>query len=287
MTWRVAVVILITVSAFYLSLCVAGGMTLLVWVLSLLTGDQSWVDRIWSIIPVAYLWIFAVDAGLADARLDVMAVLVTLWGARLTFNFARKGGYAKGGEDYRWAIVRSSMKRWQFQLFSFFFIAAYQNALLLLIALPALTADRHRGDFGIGDVLAAVAFLVLLATETVADQQQWNFHLRKHSEAAAGRAAGVGFLRTGLFRYSRHPNYFCEISIWWVVFAFGAIAAGSVAQWTVAGAVLLTLLFIGSTILTERISGEKYPEYADYRATTSAVIPWFPRNTRTYRPSTA
>ena len=280
-------VILMIVSVFHLSLWVAGGMTLLVWVLSLVTGDQSWVDRIWSIIPVAYVWIFAVDARSTDVRLNVMAVLVTLWGARLTFNFARKGGYAKGGEDYRWAIVRASMKKWQFQLFSFFFIAAYQNLLLLLIALPAFTAGGHRGHFGVGDVIAALSFLVLLGTETVADQQQWNFHLRKRSEAAAGRAAGVGFLRTGLFRYSRHPNYFCEISIWWVVFAFGAIAAGSVVQWTVIGAVLLTLLFIGSTLLTERISGEKYPEYADYRASTSAVIPWFRRNSRAYRPSTA
>ena len=65
------------------------------WIASLITKDTSWVDRIWSIVPVAYVWIFAV-AGILDgkdaARLIVMAVLVTAWGARLTFNFARKGG---------------------------------------------------------------------------------------------------------------------------------------------------------------------------------------------------
>lgn len=271
------VVRLSDVSAFYVSLWVAGVMTVVVWVLSLVTGDHSWVDRIWSIIPVAYSWIFAGSAGLSDARLDVMAVLVTLWGARLTFNFARKGGYAKGGEDYRWAVVRSRMKPWQFQIFALVFIAAYQNALLLLISLPALTAEQHRGGFGVGDVVATLVFLLLLAGETVADQQQWQFHLRKQEEAAAGRRVGVGFLRAGLFRYSRHPNYFCEISIWWVVFAFGATAAGSVAQWTIAGAVLLTLLFVGSTVLTEKISASKYADYAAYQRSTSAVIPWFPR----------
>ncbi len=281
------VVSLTNVSAFYVGLWVAGGSTAIVWVLSLVTGDHSWVDRIWSIIPVVYLWIFAGAAGLADTRLDVMAVLVTLWGARLTFNFARKGGYAPGGEDYRWAVLRGRMTNWQFQLFNLFFIAAYQNALLFAISLPALTAEQHRGGFGGLDVLAALLFLVLLAGETLADQQQWNFHRRKRVESEAGRPSGVGFLRTGLFRFSRHPNYFCEIAIWWVVFAFGAIAAGSVAQWTIIGAVLLTLLFIGSTVFTESISGSKYPEYADYRRSVSAIVPWFPKRVADRRTSHA
>ena len=281
------VVSLTNVSAFYVGLWVAGSSTAIVWVLSVITGDHSWVDRIWSIIPVVYLWIFAGAAHLADARLDVMAVLVTAWGARLTFNFARKGGYAPGGEDYRWAVLRRRMTKWQFQLFNLFFIAAYQNALLFAITLPALTAELHRGDFGALDVLAALVFVVLLAGETIADQQQWNFHQRKKAEASAGRPSGVGFLRTGLFHYSRHPNYFCEIAIWWVVFAFGAIAAGSIAQWTVAGAVLLTLLFIGSTVFTEKISGSKYPEYADYRRSVSAIVPWFPKRITAGRTSHA
>lgn len=103
---------------------------------------------------------------------------------------------------------------------SLFLIDTYQNALLQLITLPAMTDEQDRGDFGSGDVIAALAFLMLLGTETVA------------------------------------------------------------------GAVLLTLLFIGSTILTEKISAQKYPEYADHRAATSAVIPWFPWNARVYPPST-
>src|ERR1700712_4633266 len=150
------VVILTNVSPFVVSLWVALAFTLVTWVLSLITGDHSWVDRIWSIVPVVYLWIYAGKTGLSDARLDVMAVLVTLWGARLTFNFARKGGYAKGGEDYRWELLRSKVTGWQFAIFNFAFISAYQNALLLAIALPAYTAEKNRGGFGLLDVVATL-----------------------------------------------------------------------------------------------------------------------------------
>ena len=85
------------------------------------------------------------------------------------------------------------------------------------------------------------------------------------------------FLTTGLWRFSRHPNFFFEQAQWWALFLFGAIAAGSLLQWTVLGAVLLTILFIGSTRFTEEITRSKYPEYADYQATTSPIIPWPPR----------
>jgi steroid 5-alpha reductase family enzyme len=201
-----------------------------------------------------------------------MLALVTLWGARLTFNFARKGGYRPGiGEDYRWQVLRSRLPGWQFQVLNFFFIAIYQNLILLLIALPAYTAYRHPSSLGPLDIAAAVLFLAFLSGETIADQQQWNFHQRKAAGTASSR-----FLNTGLFRYSRHPNFFFEQAQWWVIFAFGAIAAGSVLQPTVIGAVLLTLLFLGSSSFTESITKSKYPEYAEYQRSTSAQIPWFP-----------
>jgi hypothetical protein len=162
--------------ALRVCLFVFAGVTLGTWLVSVLTREYSWVDRIWSIVPVAYVGIFAGAAGFADTRLDVMFALVALWGARLTFNFARKGGYAPGGEDYRWAVLRERMAPWQFQLFNFFFISLYQNAILLLITLPALTALEHPGGFGVADVVVAVVFAAFLAGETVADQQQWEFH---------------------------------------------------------------------------------------------------------------
>ena len=248
---------------------IAGVAILGSWLAAAFTGDSSWVDRLWSILPVVYLWVFAAFSH-GDPRLILVAILVTLWGARLTFNFARKGGYS-GVEDYRWAVLRGRMRPWQYQLFSFFFISAYQNVLLVLITLPALTMSDHPGSLGVADILLAVAFGLFLVGETVADQQQWEFHRRK---AAAGGTLPPGFVTTGLWRWSRHPNFFCEQAQWWVVFFFGVVAAGSLWQWTAIGAVLLTLLFVGSTIFTESISAGKYPDYAAYRRRTSMIIPW-------------
>ena len=255
-------------------LLIAAVVCAFVWITSLITHEHSWVDRLWSIVPVIYVWVFAAFAGLSDPRLNVMAVLVTLWGARLTFNFARKGGYT-GTEDYRWPILRDRMKGWQFELFNLFFIVLYQNAILVLITLPALTAYEHRSTpFGVWDALVAVVFLALLVGETVADQQQWNFHKAKK---AGGADFTPRFLQTGLWRFSRHPNFFFEQAQWWALFFFGAIAAGSLVQWTVLGAALLTGLFIGSTVFTESITKSRYPEYAEYQAVTSPIVPWPPR----------
>jgi steroid 5-alpha reductase family enzyme len=249
-------------------------------VASLITHEHSWVDRLWSIVPVAYVWIFAGFTGLQDARLVVMAALVTLWGTRLTVNFARKGGYS-GTEDYRWAVLRSRMSRWQFEVFNLLFIVLWQNAILVLISLAAFTAFENRGTpFGLLDAVIAAAFLALLAGETVADQQQWDFHRAKSAGTADSRS-----LATGLWRYSRHPNFFFEQAQWWVFFLFGAVAAGSLAQWTVAGPALLTLLFLGSTRFTESITLSKYPEYAEYQAVTSAIVPLPPRSSHAARPA--
>jgi len=251
------------------------------WVLSLITRDTSWVDRAWSIVPVAYVWTFAgaaLTSGIDAARLVVMALLATAWGARLTFNFARKGGYT-GTEDYRWAILRARLRPWQFQAFNLLFIIGFQMTLLVLITLPAQNALTHPAPFTAWDAVFAVAFLAFLAGETIADQQQWNFHRRK----SAGEASG--FLTGGLFRYSRHPNFFFEQAQWWVFYAMGAAAAvasglgffGGALNWTILGPALLSILFIGSTIFTESISASRYPGYAEYRRTTSMIVPWPPR----------
>ena len=254
------------------------------WIASLITKDTSWVDRLWSIVPAVYVWIFAgagIAAGGDAARLILMALLVTAWAARLTFNFARKGGYT-GMEDYRWAILRGRMKPWQFQVFNLLFIVLYQNALLVLITLPALIAWQNPAPLTGWDAAFAVLFTAFLVGETVADQQQWDFH---HAKAAAGGRLDPGFATTGLFRFSRHPNFFFEQAQWWTFYALGATAAaasglgvwGGALNWTIIGAVLLSLLFIGSTMFTESITAAKYPAYADYRRTTSMLVPLPPR----------
>ena len=185
------------------------------WLLSLVTREYSWVDRLWSVMPPLYVAWFALAAGAADLRLWAMALLVGLWGARLTFNFARKGGYSRGGEDYRWAELRSRMSPLGFQLFNFFFVALFQHLLLLAISLPALSALREaRRPFGGVDALLCALFLLLLAGETLADEQQWRFQSDKRARRARGERVEHEFLTSGLFRYSRHPNFFFEQAQW-------------------------------------------------------------------------
>lgn len=235
------------------------------------TDEYSWVDRIWSIAPVIYSWFFTLRAW-PDARLIILSVLITFWGARLTYNFARKGGYS-GTEDYRWAEMRKKIPNKIFwQIFNLGFISFYQNLLILLFTLPAYIAYQYRGKpLGNLDIFASILFFAFLLLETAADQQQWDFHQLKRKGKTGNK-----FLTTGLFRYSRHPNYFAEISIWWMVYFFGVAASLQWLNWSVIGALLLTVLFVGSSSLTESISMRKYPQYKKYRKTTSRIIPWFP-----------
>ena len=263
---------LYTVFVTYAVLC-AG-----TWILSVVTNEHSWVDRMWSIAPVLYVGEIAGRAHFHSVRLNVMALLVLLWGARLTFNLARKGGYS-GTEDYRWPVLRASMKPWQFQLFNIFFIVLYQNFLLVLISLPALNAYNHQGtSFNGWDALLIVFFILFLAGETFADQEQWDFQESKKGIVEHGGTPEEQFVTTGLFKFSRHPNYFFELAQWWVLFLIGCVAADSVVQRTIIGPVLLVLLFVGSTKFTEKLSIEKYPEYINYQKSTSSVVPWISKN---------
>ncbi len=261
------------VSALWL--CVA--FSVLCWLLSLVTREYSWVDRLWSITPVIYTAHFAAHAGFGDARLNLMALLVALWGLRLTYNFARKGGYARGGEDYRWKFVQEKIGPLGFQLMNATFIAPFQNLLLLFITVPAYLAYQRAGTpLGVLDILVAAVFLLFFLGESLADEQQWKFQTAKYAAIARGQRPSSNFLTTGLFRFSRHPNFFCEQAMWWTFYVFSVAAGAAWLNWSIVGAALLTALFQGSTWLTERISVEKYPEYRDYQRTTSRLLPWLP-----------
>lgn len=244
----------------------------LCWLVSVLTREYSWVDRLWSLAPPAYCWVVAVQGGFANGRVNLLTALTTVWGLRLTFNFARKGGYQKGGEDYRWVVLRERLGPVGFQLFNLTFIAPFQNALLLMIAAPVVLAAQHPGPLGLVDGVLALLFLALVVGETVADEQQWRFQQAKAARKARGEA-GPDFCTTGLFRFSRHPNFFCEVSLWWVIYGFAVVATGEWATWAGWGTVTLTGLFQGSTTMTEGISKSKYPAYAEYQRSTSRLVP--------------
>jgi len=255
-----------------LDLCIV--LAAAVWLLSAITRDCSWVDRLWSICPAAYCLLVAGADGFDSARVNLMTGLVILWGARLTFNFARKGGYCKGGEDYRWAVVRERLGPLGFQLLNITFVAPAQMLLIWWFTSPIHQAWLWRGaPLNWLDAVAAVAFLALFAGETLADEQMWRFQQDKKRRMAAGEQVTEPFIATGLFRYCRHPNYFCELGMWWVFYLFAVAASGQWLHWTGLGFILLTALFIPSMRLTESISAEKYPGYSAYQASTPALIP--------------
>jgi len=262
----------------------AGSLAVASYLLGAITGDYSWVDRLWSTAPVAFAWVYAARGGYAPAP-TVAAVLVTLWGLRLTYNFARRGGYTTM-EDYRWPILRERIANpllWQ--LFSLLFISTYQISLFVLFTLPVHRLAVHGGEVPLATLgVFGVAFLFFLGYETIADQQQWTFQNIKHGVAGFGERARAnlesdvdrGFLTHGLFRFSRHPNYFGELMVWWTLYLLGAVAAGAYLDWSGLGALLLTLLFVGSTRFTESISASRYPSYRSYQERTSAIVPWAP-----------
>jgi steroid 5-alpha reductase family enzyme len=262
------------------------GVGLTCFVVAELTGNCSQVDKIWSVVPIGYAWYIAYAGGMPD-RAVLMAALVTVWGARLTYNFSRRGAYSwkfwTGEEDYRWEVLRkmpllSGRLRWFF--FNLFFISLYQNGLILLFTLPILVAlAGAETPLYWADYLLAALFVGFVVLETVADQQQWIYQNEKHRLKNAGKPlTGIyakGFTHTGLWKYIRHPNYMAEQAIWICFYFFSVAATGRWLNWSVTGCILLLLLFQGSSDFSEGISLGKYPDYAEYKKRVGRFVPKF------------
>ena len=125
----------------------AAFVVIVTFIVSELTRNYSQVDKLWSLMPIAYSWITV--SLFPSPRLLIMASLVTFWGIRLSYNFYRKGGYSiipwKGEEDYRWKILRETpvlKGRLRFGLFNLLFISFYQNLLILLFSTPLVIARK-------------------------------------------------------------------------------------------------------------------------------------------------
>lgn len=265
---------------------IAGCSALFCFIVGELSGNNSQVDKVWSILPFVYCWIIAVKGGM-HPRLVVMAMLATLWGLRLSFNFARKGAYRlkfwEGEEDYRWKILRANpmlKNRVVWMLFDLIFISGYQNAIVLMLTFPALVCMGSTAPFGWIDAVAAVLMFSFIVYETVADEQQWAFHSKKWKMLNAGQKLedlpapyNKGFNTIGLWNVSRHPNYLAEQSIWVSLYIFSIGAGIGIINWSMIGALLLIVLFIASTSLGEEISSSKYPEYPDYCKKVNKYFP--------------
>jgi steroid 5-alpha reductase family enzyme len=262
------------------------GVSLTCFLVSTLTGNCSQVDKLWSIVPIIYVTYFAYQSHF-DPRMTLMAALVLVWGARLTYNFSRRGAYSwkfwTGEEDYRWEVLRQMpafKSKLSWMLFNLFFISLYQNTLILLFTLPIVVAwQGHNVPLGIWDIVLASLMLGFIVMETVADQQQYNYQTEKYRRKNAGLPLdgnyAKGFVDTGLWGLIRHPNYTAEQSIWIVYYLFSVVATGHWINWSLTGAVLLLMLFQGSSDFSENISAEKYPAYKDYQQKVPRFIPKF------------
>ncbi len=265
---------------------ICGGSFLFCFVVGELTGNNSQMDKLWSLLPIAYTWVIAAKGGMAP-RLVVMACLATLWGCRLTWNFGRKGAYKlkfwEGEEDYRWKVLRQRKEfqpHWKWLLFNMLFISLYQNVLVLMTTFPALVLMGVSAPFGWMDGVAAVLMLGAIIYETVADEQQWKFQTTKWKMIGEGKRLeelpapyNKGFNTTGLWGVSRHPNYFAEQSVWFCFYLFTIGGGIGIINWTIIGALLLIVLFQGSSAFAEEISGAKYPEYAEYCRRVPRFLP--------------
>lgn len=260
------------------------GATAYCFIVSELTRNNSQVDKLWSIIPIVYAWYITASGGWNE-RMVLMAILVTIWGARLTFNFARRGGYSlkfwEGEEDYRWEVLRqrpglNNKAIWFF--FNLFFICAYQMTLIFLFTLPILTGlSENAPDLFWADYLLAALLIGFVIIETIADQQQWIFQTEKYRRINAQEDLGEyahGFVRTGLWGLVRHPNYMAEQAVWIVFYCFSIVATGEFINWSIAGVLLLIILFKSSSDFSEALTAQKYPEYKNYQNKVPRFLPF-------------
>jgi steroid 5-alpha reductase family enzyme len=254
----------------------------LCFVVGTVTGNVSQVDKLWSIMPVVYVWIVA-GRSHWPARMVLMAILVTVWGARLTYNFSRMGGYSwkfwSGHEDYRWAHLRQwpvLNTRAGWAAFHLLFICVYQMALILWFTLPIVSVRGTSRGLEAWDVVLAVVFIALVGFETYADQLQWTFQNEKKRRRQEGEPLtdryAAGFIHDGVWGHTRHPNYLAEQSIW-IVFLLFAVTATHKLDWTALGALLLLGLFQGSSRMSESIQLKKYPAYAAYQRQVPRFVP--------------
>ena len=210
-----------------------------------------------------------------EDRSVLMAVMVTIWGFRLTYNFARRGGLQLEILDRRRrlpvVITQESPAfnaTWRWVLFNPLFISLYQMTLIWLFCLPAVAVAGMDTKLTMVDWLLATAMFLAILLETIADQQQWNFQRKKLSQANTVETA-KGFLDTGLWSYVRHPNYTAEQSVWILFYGFSIVATEQWINWSVIGCILLLMLFQGLHASVKEYLQAKYPDYHQYMQQTN------------------
>ena len=238
------------------------------WLLSLAWRDASIVDPVWPLGFVVVVWVTRAIADGNSARQWLLVVMVTLWGLRLSGYLAwRKRG---APEDFRYQAMRRHYGA-RFGLISLLTVFALQGVLMWLVSLPAqLGQVRVDPDIGVIAAIGVVVWLVGISFETVGDAQLARFKARPES---AGQV-----MDQGLWRYTRHPNYFGDTCVWWGI-ALVAAETG-VGAIGIVGAVVMTVLLVrvSGVPMLERTMAKRRPGYAEYVARTSAFIPRPPKS---------
>jgi steroid 5-alpha reductase family enzyme len=239
-----------------------------VWMISVRLRDASVADICWGLGFVLLAWLYCFLSPALTARSWLIAALMTLWGTRLSAHiFHRHHGK---GEDPRYQAMRASHGSafWWRSLFTVFWL---QGAILWFVALPLLVVVRAAQYAALTavDALGIVLFAVGFGFEVVGDRQ-----LRRFRADPANRGQ---VLDRGLWRYTRHPNYFGDAALWWGLYAIACATPGG---WlTVLSPALMTFLLVrvsGVTLLEQSLTASK-PGYRAYIARTPAFFPWFPR----------
>ena len=240
----------------------------LLWIWSVFIKNVSIVDIFWGLGFVVVNTFYVFMSGELNARKIVILTLVCIWGFRLAIYLAIRN--IGKGEDFRYQEFRQNYGPKRYWWFSYFQTFLLQGILIMIISLPLLgiNYNNSNGNLEILDYLGIIIWIIGFTFETVGDFQLSNF---KRDPKNKGK-----ILHTGLWKYTRHPNYFGDSAVWWAYGIF-SIAAGS--YWQAIGAVIMTLLIlkISGVSLLEKTLKETKPQYKEYIQKTSSFMPWFPK----------
>ena len=231
------------------------------WLLSLPLRNVSIVDSMWSLMFLLAALAYAAGQATPGPRGWLVIGLVSVWSLRLAAYITwRNRGH---GEDFRYQKIRANNEP-GFAFKSLYIVFGLQAGLAWVISLPLLAAINSTGPLGWLDLAGAALWLVGMVFEAGGDWQLARF---KADPANRGRV-----LDTGLWRYTRHPNYFGDFCVWWGLFLV-ALAGGG--WWSVAGPLLMSfmLLKVSGVALLEKDIGERRPAYRDYVRRTNAFFP--------------
>ncbi len=250
-------------------LATASVMMVLTWVASVVQRDASLVDRVWGMAFVVLAWTYAVAVGRFDARTWLVLALVTVWGVRLSvFITWRNWGH---GEDARYVAMRARRPD-TFTGRSLVTVFLLQAVLAWLISVPLLAATvLEGGALGLLDAAAVAVWSVGFVFEAGGDAQLARF---------LGDPANRGkVMDRGLWRYTRHPNYFGDTVVWWSYLLL-ALAVGG--WWGAAGTLLMTFLIVkvSGVALTDRRMGRPGSAREGYEEYVRRTSPFFPRRPR-------